>query len=110
MTSNGVVTPVGLEQRVVRLDGVALAAVVGVGPRGVQQVVVVLTMTSGTKSGLASTYLARSVREVAGDVDIAAVLVVSALPVDKRHNSKIDRARIATWAAGVLSGGRMGKI
>ncbi len=110
VTSNGVVTPVGLEQRVVRLDGVALAAVVGVGPRGVQQVVVVLTMTSGTKSGLASAYLARSVREVAGDVDIAAVLVVSALPVDKRHNSKIDRARIATWADGVLSGGRMGKI
>jgi hypothetical protein len=25
-----------------------------------------------------------------------------------RHNSKIDRARLAAWAAGVLGGGRVG--
>jgi hypothetical protein len=40
-------------------------------------------------------------------VDIAAVLIVPALPVDKRHNSKIDRTRLAKWATGVLAGGRM---
>jgi hypothetical protein len=38
---------------------------------------------------------------------VAAVLVVPVLPTDVRHNSKIDRARLAAWASSVLSGGRM---
>jgi hypothetical protein len=50
------------------------------------------------------------VRNVAGPVDIAAVLVVPSVPVDKRHNSKIDRTRIAAWAEKVLAGGRMGRL
>jgi len=37
-------------------------------------------------------------------------LVAPALPVDKRHNSKIDRTRIARWAERVLAGGRIGQI
>jgi len=37
------------------------------------------------------------------------VLVVPSVPVDKRHNSKIDRTRIAAWAEKVLAGGRMGR-
>jgi hypothetical protein len=40
-------------------------------------------------------------------VDIAAVFVVPALPVDKRHNSKIDRTRVAKWASAALAGGRV---
>jgi hypothetical protein len=32
------------------------------------------------------------------------VLVVPALPTDIRHNSKIDRSRVAAWAERVLSG------
>ena len=47
-----------------------------------------------------------AVRAVAG-VDVAAVLVVPALPVDMRHNSKIDRTRVGEWASAVLAGGRM---
>jgi hypothetical protein len=43
-------------------------------------------------------------------VDIAAVFTVPALPVDKRHNSKIDRSAIAAWAAAALAGRRMGRI
>jgi hypothetical protein len=50
--------------------------------------------------------LAERVRAVAS-VDIAAVFVVPALPVDKRHNSKIDRSRVALWASAVLAGGRI---
>ena len=41
-TPAGAVTPVALEQRVERLAAVRLAAVVGVGPRGTQVVVVVV--------------------------------------------------------------------
>jgi hypothetical protein len=50
------------------------------------------------------------VRAKAGGVDVAAVLVVPSLPVDKRHNSKINRTRVARWAERVLSGGRIGRI
>jgi hypothetical protein len=37
---------------------------------------------------------------------VAAVLTVRELPVDIRHNTKIDRTLVARWAADVLSGGR----
>jgi len=33
------------------------------------------------------------------------VLVRKNLPVDIRHNSKIDRVAVARWASGVLAGG-----
>ena len=37
---------------------------------------------------------------VVTDTHVAAVFVVASLPVDRRHNSKIDRAAVADWAAG----------
>ena len=36
---------------------------------------------------------------------LAAVLSVSHLPVDVRHNSKVDRTRLGRWAGKVLEGG-----
>ena len=36
--------------------------------------------------------------------DLAAVLVVDALPVDRRHNAKIDRTALAAWAERFLAG------
>ena len=50
-TADGPVTPVGIEQRVEAIDGVASAAVVGVGPAGTQQVVVVVVAEPGTRPG-----------------------------------------------------------
>jgi len=41
---------------------------------------------------------------------VAAVLIVDHLPVDIRHNAKIDRAAVATWAGHVLAGRRPGKL
>jgi len=109
-TPAGPVTPVGIEHAAGEIPGVALAAVVGVGPAGTQQVVVVVeTESPRRRSGLADTGLAASVRKAASPVDVAAVLVVPSIPVDKRHNSKIDRTRIARWAERVLTGGRMGR-
>jgi acyl-CoA synthetase (AMP-forming)/AMP-acid ligase II len=121
-TATGPVTPVGVEQRVQDRLAEAAAngddgspgggsapsdavgrpgvAVVGVGPVGTQQVVVVLTGPGGP---LAPTRIAAAARQAAG-VDVAAVLVCPALPVDIRHNSKIDRVAVGRWAAGLLAG------
>jgi olefin beta-lactone synthetase len=48
--------------------------------------------------------LADAVRKVAG-VEVAAVLTTAALPVDIRHQSKVDRAAVARDAAALLAGG-----
>jgi hypothetical protein len=37
---------------------------------------------------------------------VAAVLTLGALPVDIRHNTKIDRTAVAEWASAVLSGSK----
>ena len=113
-TAAGPVTPVGIEQRVEAIDGIASAAVVGVGPAGTQQVVVVVVAEPGIaarRTGaplLAVAPLTSAVRAVAG-VSVAAVLVADALPVDIRHAAKIDRTRVAAWAGRVLAGERAGR-
>jgi acyl-coenzyme A synthetase/AMP-(fatty) acid ligase len=101
-TPVGVVTPVGPEQRMERLDPVRLAAVVGVGPPGRQAVVAVVEAPLQDR-GVASTELTDALRLAAG-IEFAAVLVVDELPVDIRHNSKIDRAQVAQMASKVLAG------
>lgn len=112
-TADGPVTPVCLEQRVLGLAGVQAAAVVGVGPVGTQQAVVVVVPSDSSRrlpfarrDALAPPALSGAVRGVA-DVRVAAVLITAALPVDIRHASKVDRARVARWADRVLAGGRV---
>lgn len=108
--SSGNVTPVGIEKAVELLDGVHSAAAVGIGPVGAQQVVVVVQREQPERSpALASLELIDAVRAVI-DVDVAAVFEVPKLPVDRRHNSKIDRTAVAAWASTALSGGSLGKL
>ncbi len=110
-TPDGVVTPVGPEQRIEGVPGVGRAGVAGIGPRGTQQVVAVVETTGGQRvrrPALAPPALAASVRAAAG-VPLAAVLTVPVLPTDIRHNSKVDRARLSRWATAVLSCGRMAR-
>ncbi|WP_157487901.1 MULTISPECIES: alpha/beta fold hydrolase [unclassified Leifsonia] len=110
VTADGVVTPVGIEQAVERVAGVRRAAAVGVGPRGTQQIVVVVELSEKQRrSRLAEPALSAAVRRAAasGGHEIAAVLVAATLPTDIRHNSKIDRAALSLWADGILRGGRM---
>jgi len=64
------------------------------------------TSGSARRVSLAPAELAADVRRAAV-LPLAAVLVVPTLPTDIRHNSKIDRTRLAAWATGVLSGGPM---
>ncbi|MBP2216363.1 alpha/beta fold hydrolase [Arthrobacter sp. CAN_C5] len=109
----GVLTPVGVEQALEAVDVVGLAAVVGVGPAGTQAVVAVVeTIPATAKPGLAPASLASEARSAAraAGAELSAVLVVPALPTDIRHNAKIDRTAVARWAAGVLAGGKIGKL
>jgi acyl-coenzyme A synthetase/AMP-(fatty) acid ligase len=101
-TPEGPLAPVGVEQRVLGLDGVRAAACVGVGPVGTQQIVVVV-VTDAYRTGLADLELTDRIRAVSG-YPVAAVLEHRELPVDIRHNSKIDRTALAAWAGGRLAG------
>ena len=105
-TDRGPVTPVPVEVAVERIDGVDRCAAVGVGPVGCQVLVVVLEHDGGD-DGLAPAELATAVRaavEATVAHPVAAVLQVTALPVDIRHNTKIDRTLVARWADQVLGG------
>ncbi|MGD9957939.1 alpha/beta fold hydrolase [Nocardioides sp.] len=103
----GVITPVPVEQRIEGLDTVRSAAVVGVGPVGTQAVVVVVVPEADAPRTLrsADASLRNAVRARAG-VEVSAVLVTRALPVDIRHASKIDRREVARRAERVLAGSR----
>jgi len=103
VTDEAVVTPVGVERAVEQLREVRQAAVVGVGPVGTQQVVVVVVVEPDSRRRLGSPELSERVRTAAG-IDVAAVLSRPSLPVDIRHNSKIDRTALAQWAGAQLAG------
>ncbi len=106
VAADGPIAPVGGEQDVERVDGVRRAAVVGVGPHGLRQcVAVVETVPPTGRPGLASPELTAALRARTA-VPLVAVLTVTQLPTDIRHNSKIDRSRLAAWAEDTLSGGK----
>lgn len=107
-TPGGLLTPVGLEQRVEAVPGISAAAVVGVGPAGTQQVVVIVVPSApvasrGRRVRVADLDLSAAVR-AAVDVPVAAVLLRRTLPVDIRHASKVDRTALAGWAEKALAG------
>jgi len=107
----GPVTPVPLEVAAESVDGVVRAAAVGIGPIGVQQVVIVVetALTDGKRTrrvthAPASAALSAAVRAAVAPQAVAAVWVADALPVDIRHNAKIDRTALAGSMARLLSG------
>lgn len=109
-TSRGPVAPVAAELAVERIPAVAAAAVVGVGPRGNQQIVVAVeTLRHPRAPRSAPASLIDLVRAATG-LDVVAVFEVPRLPVDRRHNSKVDRSRIAAWAEEALAGGKPGRL
>lgn len=111
VTAGGPVTPVGIERRAESVPGVARAAAVGVGPPGAAQLVVVAEV-SDAESVEAPPALRDAVRTAIAEAlptapAVVAVLLTKHLPVDIRHNSKIDRVAVADWATGVLNGKRV---
>ena len=89
-----IVTPVPIEQAIEELlPGVTVAAVsVPVGSTSA----LVVVLSDGETTGAAVRAIEMKVREVAPDV--VAVLFKKKLPVDRRHNSKIDRLALGRWA------------
>ena len=104
-TVDGPVTPVPIEVAAESVDGVQRAAAVAVGPLGVQQVVVVVETVGERSDGHASGALAAAVRAACAPQPVAAVWTVKALPVDIRHNAKVDRTALGRTMERVLSGG-----
>ncbi len=104
-TVNGSVAPVPIEVAAESVEGVQRAAAVAVGPNGVQQVVVVLETVGERTDGHAPAALVAAVRAACAPQLVAAVWMVKALPVDIRHNAKIDRTALARTMERVLSGG-----
>ncbi|AZT98723.1 alpha/beta fold hydrolase [Brevibacterium aurantiacum] len=108
-TPRGPVGPGGLEALIDSDEQVSRSSIVGIGPAGTQSLVAVLD-AEGTElsPGLAPLDLTARLRELVADTvghDLTAVLIAPTFPTDIRHNSKIDRSRLATWADHVLSGG-----
>ena len=93
------VTPVPIEQSVEEIFPGVTAAAVGVTTDGHDALVVVLC--DGSTTGVADIAVQNAVRGVAPQV--ASVLYKKTLPVDRRHNSKIDRTALSAWATTQLS-------
>ena len=92
--NNAVVTPVPIEQAIEELLPDVTVAAVAV-PAGETSALVVV-LCDGETTGAAVRAIEMKVREVAPDV--VAVLFKKKLPVDRRHNSKIDRIALGRWA------------
>ena len=99
-TAEGPLTSIALEQRAIAV-GASNAACVGIGPAGTQQVILILEQSGSSclLSAQESSYF-RS----ACAYPFAAVMRIENLPVDIRHNSKIDRLELARWATSILGG------
>jgi acyl-CoA synthetase (AMP-forming)/AMP-acid ligase II len=102
-TAQGSITPVPLETVCETISGVQRAAAVGIGEPGIQQIVIVLE-TDEKNENVASAALTAQVRQALGLVDVVAVWETKKLPVDIRHNSKIDRTALGQRMQKVLSG------
>ncbi len=102
--AGGPITSVPVERSVERALGCGRVAAVGVGPVGAQQLVVVIEDPSAdvgqVEPGVAATVRGSVVEPV------ASVLTVHRLPVDIRHNAKIDRQAVGVWASELLAGRR----
>ena len=116
--------PVGVEKVVEQVDGIYMATAVGIdGTQTLGQKVAIvvqleepsgspkhcdLPTTDAVRAAVAEWSTTIEQRHGATRaIDIVAVLEVPKLPVDRRHNSKIDRTRVAEWANRVLAGGSL---
>ncbi len=107
--SERVVTPAGTmytapcEAIFNRHPEVRRSALVGVGPRGSQQPVVVVELHARLPRRQERTRLLNELQSLAASnlltTDIRDFLIHPSLPVDLRHNVKISRDKLAAWAA-----------
>ena len=113
-TSQGLLTPVALEEAAEQDPEVRRAAAVATGPAGVGTVTIIAEVGprfrgKRTRPGLAPLDLAQRIRALvrsATGIEVAGVLILAEQPTDVRHNSKIDRQLLAAWAEKLLAGSR----
>lgn len=104
-TARGLLMPVGLENVFDLSEHVAKSALVGVGPRGAERPVLIvkpameLPRERGLRERLATDILRVALWHPACAV-VEGVLFKDELPVDVRHNAKIDRNALKRWAEG----------
>ena len=96
---DSVVTPVPIEQAVEKIFPHVMAAAVGAMHKDEKKLVVILC--DGSTSGRADSSTTMKVKSMFPLVE--AVLYKKELPVDRRHNSKIDRTQLSTWATEQLA-------
>jgi acyl-coenzyme A synthetase/AMP-(fatty) acid ligase len=102
-TSHGIIAPVPLEIAIEALPNVVRVAAVGVGPIDVEQIVIVVE-TIDSSDGPADTELTHAERAALAPLTIASVWTTKKLPVDIRHNSKIDRNAVSKQMSEILAG------
>jgi acyl-CoA synthetase (AMP-forming)/AMP-acid ligase II len=112
-TAGGPLYPDQVEGVVNQVAGVARSALVGIGPRGRQvPVIVVEAEGHGVPQGRHSMELGQAVSQALSNSEVCRgvdrMLYHPGFPVDVRHNAKIDREKLAAWAATVVKGGAWG--
>lgn len=104
-TPRGLLLPVQCEAIFNQHPAVARSALVGIGQLGQQRPVIIIEMKpdSPIKTGKARQRIIAELLELGRRHDhtrsIQDVLFHPAFPVDVRHNTKIDRLKLAAWAA-----------
>jgi acyl-CoA synthetase (AMP-forming)/AMP-acid ligase II len=98
VTASGTLYTECVEAVVNRDPGVRRSALVGIGPRG-QQVPVIVAERSGNRANRGNSSLLESIQLQQPTREIQAILFRHTLPVDIRHNAKINREYLAAWAA-----------
>ncbi|MFJ2605695.1 AMP-binding protein [Streptomyces sp. NPDC087425] len=79
--------------------GVRRTALVGIGPTGAQRPLLCVELLPSTPRAAALAATRATLREHPDGHRVAGLLVHPGFPTDPRHNSKIDRPRLAAWAA-----------
>ena len=102
-TERGLVMPVGIENVFIQHERVRRSALVGVGARGRERPVLVVEPEPGTARGRQARAalcadILRAGSAFSGCAVVQDVLFRDSLPVDVRHNAKIERGTLKRWA------------
>ena len=97
--ASGPVYPVRAEAVLNEHPAVSRSAVVGVGPRDGQTAVAVVESEGPPDRGRVRAELLELAKTRPASAAVSEVLFHRRLPTDVRHNTKIDRAALAVWAA-----------
>lgn len=88
-----------VEEVAVLQEGVARAALLGLGPRGSQEPVIALQLAPGADGRAAAAQVRAALADIGLPTPITRVLFHPSFPVDVRHNAKINNEQLALWAA-----------